>query len=955
MTTPYIQLDTNMPRRLFVPLDKIKGDKVEQLIEKVLTCNQVFIYWQQENVKEWKSIAISPIDEGFGYRLNNSLWENSFQIIQIDNKGYVQNLPTSNKDNVTTHLDIAFNLSTTGNECGLYLSWNPKGVTSKVHGLYLVNNINQIEQPVKQDLCGKQYAVLAIPRIAFFPLENDKEPPKTPPDDGALNVFKGLFGIDERWQFRLKKPFLVLNKSVKPDANSRAFFLALDFGTTASTIACLPEQGIDAEDKPIFTPLHHLCSWTHTTLLPLLNEKMKPNGQISSRSFTWGQENDAIDGLFSPVPRHVRAKRFQLATEDNDKREATPGIIYVDDQNEFDELVTTHHECLIGFEAESFLTKKSSSNQINPKNFVFAPKRLIGTDANSSRVQEMLEGFKKVYKQQHPVEVYLQEFLDETLNKAILSGALKSRLSSLCYSYPVTWTKLQRQSLEVLLKSALNKSFFHEFLKTQQVSDEMSPLFCLDEASAAFLGLILKRFQGLEGSDLLRTFSPFEPDIEKACQYPKTMQVLVIDCGGGTTDMVLLSITDAGDKSNTPVVAKIYKHFAIDKGGIEVTRRIAEHLKSLLRYSETLSDEYLRTNLFDEKIKDSFLGDTSEPLELYRWRFCLNLYEQSELIKLALSQTDSTTINWADVVKNLSLPDFNSQTLQPTIEKASLQKWVSETYQHLINQLKLWFAEENQPALDCLLLSGRSSQLAGFREAIINAIPEEKRPLAIDFAEVGNYALEPRNDENQHEEFTAKSLVCKGLALNYWNTKAAFGKRPLECEPIDETRRTRAIGVLAENTSLRPQDHFDPEIELLIDADNQPIELEKEYLLTLDKATAKGFYLGINFGGKIKEGMILSEYPDPPQPFLRIDIDGGIKENFEKLIFYFQQVASTEIKLSKIEMYKKEGESNPIIKENIAMKPYEDTEVALGSALKVHLQIEDFRMTGRIHSLDADE
>jgi hypothetical protein len=415
--------------------------------------------------------------------------------------------------------------------------------------------------------------------------------------------------------------------------------------------------------------------------------------------------------------------------------------------------------------------------------------------------------------------------------------------------------------------------------------------------------------------------------------------------------MVLLKVEDNGI-ANKNVSSNVLKHFAIDKGGLEVTRRIAEYLKALLKKYDKLPTEQLRTNLYDKAIEQTFANWCDMTLDSYRRRFIVKLYEVAEALKIQLSQQQEADILWAEIISVASNSSKSGRTigadlfdLPRNLESERLKNWTHETYRTVLNQISRWFNLEDAPPVDFLLLSGRSSQLPGLREAILNAIPIAKRPLATDFAEVGNYSFE--SSEASAEKYAAKNLVCAGLALNHWNTIGHSSRRPIQCHPIDETRRTRAIGILDEDINTRPREYFMPTEALLIDADNELVEKEREYTYSVTKNTSRGFYLGINFSGKkVEDGF----EPDPPQPFIRFDIEGGDQEQFDHLDFVFQQKSSTEIIIKKILLHKA-GAS--VAKDNIKIEPSSDSSlIQLGKVsifIRPYLQIEDFRMTGRIH------
>ncbi len=955
----YIELRTTMPRRLFVPLSMILGNNFKTLYQQALETHRLAVYWRDlKNREAWHVETLDNTDERLGRRLPRSLWQSSLKLMQVED---AQNARDAReeleafKEEDTHYLDISLGVTAHGKEAGLYIAFNPRpsANTSKISGLFIGDD----RPPVKwhPQLHGGQYCLLLhVPRLALLPLQANEVAPPSPPKsflNKLVNFNFGRLWQDCNWQFRPNEGWFALIKSMNPQPSSPRSFIAVDFGTTASTIACLPEQPTgEGQDMP-FTALHHLRSWTHSTYTPNF-VRQQEEGSRAVQAAVWGSTSPLINGTFEAVPRHIRSNRIMVQEKKDtstDRLATTPSFLCALSA-EGAERVTAHNECAIGVEAGGFLSLAAKGVPINLKGFVFAPKRLVGSDMQSDRIRkDLLRHFEPKFD---PIEGYLRELFDQALHVSLQNTTpIRERLSNLCYSYPVAWTESQRKDMEKRLRSALDQSFLHEFLPDKKTTSEIGSAYRMDEASAAFMGLLLERFQGLEGDHLVRTFAPFEPDQELAQSYPKALHVLVVDCGGGTTDMVLLHIEDTGAEGQD-VHSRVKKHFAIDQGGLEITRRIAEYLKSLLKHYEKMSEAQLRTNLNDEDLDKTVVDWSNVNLGEYRRRFIIKLYEVAERLKIEVSDNQDAAIRWGEVVNIIqsgqqSMMGIDTSGLPSSLELDRLSSWTQGTYRTVINQIERWFSVDEMPAVDFVLLSGRSSQLPGLRNAIIHAIPAEKRPLATDFAEVGNYAFSRAENNNLIcEKEAAKNLVCAGLALNHWNIIGQSHRKAIKSHPIDETRRTRAIGILDETIDNRPREYFLPQQPLLIEADNEAVDLEAEYTYAITKATSRGFYLGINFSGKPAEG---KPEVDPPQPFIRIDVDGGEKEVFAKLEFVFQQLSSTEIKVKQIIMHKEDG---PTSVDNIAMKPNSDTGVVLGKMhifIRPYLQVEDFRMTGRIH------
>lgn len=502
------------------------------------------------------------------------------------------------------------------------------------------------------------------------------------------------------------------------------------------------------------------------------------------------------------------------------------------------------------------------------------------------------------------------------------------------------------------LERALDSSFISELIDSSRGQGLFDDSYAMDEASAAFLGFLLERFGGLQGNELVEIFQPFNPSPSHHSDNHKSINVLVFDCGEGTTDVVLLQITDSGELTR-PVDSRVVRHFAMDKAGLEVTRRIAERLKEYLKLANPHDlSGILRTNLQDpesilkeyQSASTASTGRKDRPMnrETYRRTLINLLMKEAERLKLELTR-GSARIEWSEIIAltGLKVPS------EREIDSVELAKIVGEVFSPTAAMIRRWFQQDI--VLHAILMSGRSCRLPGLRDLIGNSLPINKRPFDIDFIEPGSFRLQSSDGLNEE---SSKTAVCKGLALNFWNL-AGHNRRALKCHPIDEKLRARAIGVLAMDMSLRPLPSFADCYELLVESDNEQVQPERDLTPIIERnPNSAGFYLGINFAGRSVLGSLADV--DSPQPFCHVKIQNGREGAFQELRFVFRQMSATEIRLSRVELESDDGNT---IRKEVPIKDEMRSSVDIGG-LKIHLAPyrvdEDARSTGRIHIDGAD-
>ena len=607
--------------------------------------------------------------------------------------------------------------------------------------------------------------------------------------------------------------------------------------------------------------------------------------------------------------------------------------------------MTTWTEDAIGQEADDILNRAIHGNKPEEwARFLFGPKSLVGDDFRADHA------FHR-FRDTHPIELYLRELFDQAVFRCAWDDQLGVRLygplKKVTFSHPVTWTKDQRATFMRHLTSALERSAMSELLPAGGAANLVREEHALDEATSAFMGFVLERYSGLDGDDLVRMIQPFDPAPNDRIGYPKKAQILVFDCGEGTTDVVWLEVVDPG--GNQAVESTALRHFAMDHAGLEVTRKLAELLKELLVQRNPSLKELLRTNLHEPGIDKRLLpqGD-GHTVEAHRRRLTLLLFGLAEEAKIRLT-SGATYRPWTNLATARNFVSGARVEIPSTaaIRPELLVKIVREVFAPAVDQLRGWFSE-NVPKLDMVLLSGRSCQLPELTKIILDAIPSEKQPYAIDFVDPRHIRLDDSGDGCPAGE-KSKTVVCTGLILNHWNRERMHGK-PIRCKPIDERRRTRAIGVMAGSMANVPLPHFSSD-DLLVQPDNEPITPNKPLApVRVTNPESSGFFVGINFGGKGARGRRV----DPVRALCRMDIQGGVPGMFDELQFYFAQTSASQIRLRGIRLIKGAGH------QDFQVSGRELASTVKAGPLTIRVKYDgfdldnDFRTSGRIHDrLDA--
>lgn len=973
---PTLKLLGWMPRRIYLPMVCVRGDRARPIYEQVRDSRiPLDIYWQlpspakESRYKRATCNFPSPPDSPLvSDPLPPDLWVDSLS---------PQDLSKEARKQVTKALEIRLVIRDVV-DAGLLITWNPAAFPAlqqttpaeRIRTLSLVKELDKARSSSPMNLCHSP--TLHLPLLVLKKSRGDAPQSVTEEDPRSLpwwDIGSRFFRRD--WHFEPRPITLIAERpSLVAEARNMAV-VCLDFGTSATAASYIEQLGGSA-DRYDLQPVRDLRPWSHITILPEFTHLRTVDGKEIGQTFhcysahtTWTAENRQPQ-IGDCVPDAVRKYRQPLSTSDA-KRATIPSMLYAlpDDA----EPVLDQPPDAIGMEVEGLLLSMPGNKVIEAHRFLFAPKLTV------SQKPDQFASFDAIRANHSPVKLFLREFFNQLHLKLNRLELPILPIERICYSYPVAWVKHQRDAFRLHLEEAVKESAFVERMIPEE-ERKVNPYhqgYSMDEASAAFLGFIQYRMGGLEADDLVRAYQPFQPDPEQARTYPKTIRVLIFDSGGGTTDVALLEIIDVGGAAYNSVQSYVRKYFALNKAGLEVTRRIAEHLKDLILDTypnNSAVREALRTSLLEEGLDKrpnrwgirTDDGSVLTEADVRRIR-TVAFYEEAERLKLKLyfraseaqaGQEVREPIQWTvNPMLLKGLPGVDANALPQHLSLKILLELIKEVYKPVSDQLARWFGHAEQ-RIDIVLMTGRSSELPGLRAILEAAIPPNLRPFGFNWITSHNLFLQdPPPGVNRDE--AAKTLVQEGLRLLYRN-RMNTNTKAVNCNPIDETRRDRAIGVMPQDIKTgRPEPAFHPSADLLVEADGEAVDPNRDVVYDETNPTSKGFFLGINYSGT---NQCKQSPSDPPVPFMRIRITGGESDSYRRLRFVFRQQSATHIVLHRLALFtdpddRAEPEVVQVQSSDSLGEQIAELGLRNGGSLEIRVQpyssAEDFRLTGRIH------
>lgn len=555
---------------------------------------------------------------------------------------------------------------------------------------------------------------------------------------------------------------------------------------------------------------------------------------------------------------------------------------------------------------------------------------------------------------------FLRGLFDELAAREIVKptdGGLGA-VGPILLSYPVAFLKDDRDRLEAAARDALAASA----LRGLCAEPADPPLTFLDEATAASLGALFHRFGSLSLDRLLDAFQPFAAEGAES-KKPRAVRALTFDCGGGTTDLVLLRLREDGDR----IVSEIEDFYGLPFAGVEITRRLCRELKRRLRPSlPPDQQERLRTRFARD---DDPPGASRSEADRLRHKRTLGFFYFGEALKLALAATPPTepkALRAAMAVRAQQfLPEFDvTRVLDALPDRAWLEECAATVLAPALETAERWLSREQAP-VQVVLASGRSSQLPGVGERLRVACARAPRPV------LAQHFLSPREFASPDLGFGVLDLhaarsgkaradlsklgVALGLAHGYvLTTKTGEGRR-LVVEPADEHKRTRFVGILRQEG--RGVQFVMPEDRLVVRADNKPVQLD-EIVWVDEQPFAMRAVLGQNFRGPPRPGVAGSV--DPPIPFAQVrftpaSIPERERLGLRKVQVGFAQRSSSEVVMVGLRVERGDATETALLP---AEHPIGAPVSLTASGLTAHFEMRrlefDFRRNGAIDPEDFD-
>lgn len=868
--------------------------------------------------------------------LPKELWEKCLYELSFDREG--QCLEHSQVPSDDLPLRLAYSLSD-AKECTLFLEWRPEANDCPL--LLSPQSVSSENaafiKEIGQFYKGQKVLLLSLPRLAFLPHHPGWEPSAKPVDS-----FSNLGGLLRSREWHFRAPQIAFHISETDVRQEDGFLMALDFGTSASILSIVNYDGNPDESQDLF--LRDLCPWEHETLVPDLSN-MKSEREASWKVMRWEEGKDSTENRPLHLPPDMLHNRLPLP------RRGTPWVpslfCKVKGYEEQDEIV-------IGDEALLILeASRHTASEGVLHTFVFSPKKSLGLNDDPQSDED--------------IENYLFALFEMAAHRlSILDGSgkgFRGPLKSLSWSYPVVWLKHQVKKYEECLKKALDRSTLRNYVANWRPEAVLQGRYSLDEASAAFVGFLARRFNKMPPVEILSLMGPYRTENDEGDRMERN--VLALDFGAGTTDIVWLTLEHEA-KMGPIVESNIQLYFALDQGGLEITRRIAEILKDRIReynvsrgMSQEQANYWLRTNLNDPRIDETFLdGEQKQILSRYRRSKISEFFDIAEAAKRHLGENPSFSIDWTPLLSGTPLKAPGDS--ESFLTQDQLKDIVKKVFRPVFERIAEW--SQAKPELDLILVSGRSSALLGLRELLEESIPREKAPVRNDFIWPLEYSFDDHPEDstkgyletpsgeqdlqkNTRMELEAKTVVAEGLLENA-RKSITFQGNYIRCNPLDTMRRSRCIGILATDDGDRWLPRFRNDFNLLVEADYGSINPDEELPAYVEETNftseGKGLYLGINFAGKGNADII-----DRPQVFARILLKNAGGTPYRSLKLFFRQRSATELCFNRAVLTKENGdtiesgsthqEGNRVTVENVTAE------------IRFFSDEKDFRNSGKIH------
>jgi hypothetical protein len=546
------------------------------------------------------------------------------------------------------------------------------------------------------------------------------------------------------------------------------------------------------------------------------------------------------------------------------------------------------------------------------------------------------------------------------------------------YSYPVSLTQAQMDDLVRSFDVGLRDSQLMPAIPGGK--PRIDP--AIDEATAAALGVLFHGFANLPIRLALDAFGPFATGARS--DQRRELNVLSVDLGGGTSDLVLLHLGKDPQRPGWRV--GINEAFGVPRAGLAVTMRIAALLKQELLQqvrkhtgSEQAVDnarKLLNTNFAFHppgSTRPDHLSEHQWDIGTHRRRRTMAWYRLAEEIKRQLCDREQPCERWQLTREHLR--ELEIESLADQLDMAAcgfarddLAFITRQIFATVLRKVKEWLHDHH---IDLVVLAGRSFRLPGLRENLDDLLRDYNRAVT-EAPGAGRRRIRRQNivdlewlEQNWgnldlQEVSTSiardKALVVTGLVHRQSLIDNPTAGERLRIQFRSSARRNRYIG-LAEKTMAGEGRNFVVSSQhMLAIADEQIVRPEQDIRIPVSPGST-GFFLKINFlGPGPLEG---DDAVDPPLSLAQIFIDDeeiDPERELEEMHLIFRQLTASKIVLHGLETRRYGEDWQTCLeverKDEIASVTCDGVSIRMDS----HLIYDDFRLDGIVNpDVDIDD
>ena len=423
--TPSLVVHGTMPRRFFVPLTWSRGTYINSLHRIMKASNRGILYWGT-NDKEWEHGEVALDD-----KLPPRLWMPGVTLLRRENDAF-REIPLNPEKN-PFYIDLSFSLRRE-DACALYVAWNPDPCPGDPAmppvGTLVIGDVPWKSAVVQKSATGDEgktfrwkfledlmkdapgpasevILCLSLKELALDPLEPGDSlqlVSESPPSGG---FFEKLFswGKDRLWRFHLPKPFMVQTRFLEEnkDDHERGALLALDFGTSATTVALIQRAAGKSSSDSAVVLSSRCVPWEHVSFFD--SGGALTQGEHLVDHAVWRGNFQEIGEMFDAAPIHVARPESERAWVEDQDDPLYPSLLHELPPGTAEGVVSLR-PCAVGREAQNILRRREHLKGVEDRATVFSPKRYISCPAERHRLEGAFGG-------ENPIELYLRRLFDD--------------------------------------------------------------------------------------------------------------------------------------------------------------------------------------------------------------------------------------------------------------------------------------------------------------------------------------------------------------------------------------------------------------------------------------------------------------------------------------------------------------------------------------------------------------